>query len=78
MGNDHMTDGVGGEAHEDATRLFRALNRLLHAPSADARRQAEDAVRRHQALDPAGWDDRVTAGPQMVGSATASYVITRR
>ena len=41
-----------GDVREDRDRLFRALNRLLHAPSADARMQAEDAIRRHKTIVP--------------------------
>jgi hypothetical protein len=46
---------------QDSERLFRALNRLLHAPSVDARMQAEDALRRHKALMPNPWDDSLRA-----------------
>lgn len=69
---------VAREAREDAARLFRALNRLVHEPSADARRQADEAIRRHKAIDPAWWDDVTTGGPAVVASTTASYTITRR
>ena len=66
------------EARDDAARLFRALNRMLHAPSSDARQQAEEAIRRHRAVDPAWWDDGAAGGPALVASTTASFAITRR
>ena len=55
-------------ALHDSDRLFRALNRLLHAPSSDARMQAEDAIRRHKALLPNPWDDslRAPVGPTVM------------
>ena len=61
-----------GAALQDSERLFRALNRLLHAPSVDARMQAEDAIRRHKALMPNPWEDSprpVAASAVMHGEA---------
>jgi len=65
--HDGRTDDEG-VALEDGERLFRALNRLLHAPTADARMQAEDALRRHKALLPNPWEDsrRAPAGPTVM------------